>query len=81
MHVAPPPLLLAPPPVALTPLALQPSAAGAISSGIDPRAPGALASLPLQLVSLRVAVYTAQAQTQVIRAQDAMLGTLVDLRA
>ncbi len=42
---------------------------------------GRAGTLAGALVALRVEVYTAQAQTQVIRVQDEMLGTLIDLAA
>ncbi len=42
---------------------------------------GRAGTLAGALVALRVEVYTAQAQTQVMRVQDEMLGTLVDLTA
>ena len=42
---------------------------------------GRAGTLAEALVALRVEVYSAQAQTQVIRVQDEMLGTLVDLAA
>lgn len=52
------------------------SATASIGSGS-----GGAGTLAGALVALRVEVYTAQAQTQVIRVQDEMLGTLVDLAA